>query len=90
MNVLNEQVVEEMPIVLDLVEGNPDVKGALVMSGKQGSFIAGADIKMLEKMETAQEVEAIARRGQVGYQGNSNFKFCWKSKKSKKKLSMAF
>ena len=71
MNVLNEQVIEEMPLVLDAVEGNADVKGALIISGKAGSFIAGADIKMLDKVTSAKEAEQIAKHGQVGI--NSEF-----------------
>ena len=65
MNVLNEAVIEEMPLVLDAIEGNEDVKGALIISSKKGSFIAGADIKMLDKCANAEEAETIAKHGQV-------------------------
>ncbi|XP_075261426.1 trifunctional enzyme subunit alpha, mitochondrial-like [Convolutriloba macropyga] len=64
MNVLNEAVIEEMPLVLDAIEGNEDVKGALIISSKKGSFIAGADIKMLDKCANAEEAETIAKHGQ--------------------------
>ena len=70
MNVLNEAVIEEMPIVLDAIEGKQDAKGVLLISSKKGSFIAGADIKMLDKCATAEEAEAMSKRGQV------RFEFC--------------
>jgi len=62
---LNEAVIEEMPTVLDAIEGNSDAKGVLLISSKKGSFIAGADIKMLDKCATAEEAEAMSIRGQM-------------------------
>lgn len=64
MNVLNEQVIEDMPTVLELIEGNSNIHGAVLISAKKGSFIAGADIKMLDKCQTAEEAERIAKQGQ--------------------------
>ena len=47
MNSLNIEVMEEMQALFDQVQTQPDVKAGVLISGKPGCFIAGADIKML-------------------------------------------
>ena len=41
--------------------GDATAKSAVLMSGKPGCFIAGADIKMLEKCSTAEEATALSK-----------------------------
>ena len=48
MNSLNIEVMEEMQGIFDQMQGRPEVKAGVLISGKPGCFIAGADIKMLE------------------------------------------
>ena len=74
MNVLNEAVIDEMPKVLDLIEDHSEVKGALLISSKKGSFIAGADIKMLDRCANAEEAQTIATHGQVSCKKSVSFK----------------
>ncbi len=57
--------MEEVSQILDEVSGNPKIDGAVLISGKKGSFIAGADIQMLDKVHTAEQGEALSRAGQV-------------------------
>lgn len=64
MNVLKAAFADEISGLLDELQGNSQVKGIVVISGKPGSFIAGADISMLDSCETAEQAEAIARMGQ--------------------------
>ena len=39
----------EMQTLFKEIQGRPDIRAAVLMSGKPGCFIAGADINMLEK-----------------------------------------
>lgn len=48
MNVFTEAVLVEFAAILDAVTADAAVKGAVITSGKAGSFSGGADLKMLE------------------------------------------
>ncbi|KAF4527629.1 hypothetical protein B566_EDAN016360 [Ephemera danica] len=65
VNSLNTEVMEEMQSVLQRIENDPSVQAAVLISGKPGCFIAGADIKMLEKCKTAAEAQKISSSGQA-------------------------
>jgi enoyl-CoA hydratase/long-chain 3-hydroxyacyl-CoA dehydrogenase len=56
--------MNEMQEVLKKVESDPNIHAAVLISGKPGCFIAGADIGMLESLKTVQEVTAVSRTGQ--------------------------
>ena len=64
MNVLKAEFADEIAAVLDEVRTNKSIKGLVIISGKPDSFIAGADISMLDKCKTAAEATAIASMGQ--------------------------
>ena len=49
VNSLNEEVMTEMQAIFKEVQAKPEIKSAVLISKKPGCFIAGADIKMLEK-----------------------------------------
>ena len=49
VNSLNEEVMNEMQAIFKDVQARPEIKSAVLISKKPGCFIAGADIKMLEK-----------------------------------------
>lgn len=51
MNVIDESAIEELNKIVDRVTGDPEVKGAVITSGKD-SFSGGADLKMLQKQLT--------------------------------------
>ncbi|MEZ4445975.1 MAG: fatty acid oxidation complex subunit alpha FadJ [Polyangiaceae bacterium] len=63
MNTLRADFVAEFTRVVGEIAHNPDVRAAVLISGKRDSFIAGADIDMLEAIETAADAEAMVRRG---------------------------
>ena len=63
-NILKAEFADQAAAVLDTVEADADIKGVVFISGKPGSFIAGADIKMLTACRNAQEAEDLSRAGQ--------------------------
>ncbi len=64
MNVLKAEFSEQITQVLDDLEQDNSVQGVVVISGKDNSFVAGADVSMLEACQTAQQATSIARGGQ--------------------------
>lgn len=64
MNTLGADVMDEMKQLLNRVESDPSIHAAVLISGKPGCFIAGADIGMLESLKTVQEVTSVSRTGQ--------------------------
>ena len=51
VNKLNEELIEEFSELLDRLESDDDLTGALLVSGKEDNFIAGADIEMFKKQD---------------------------------------
>lgn len=64
MNVLKAAFADEIKVLLGEIKANKDIKGLVIISGKPDSFIAGADISMLDGCTTAQQAEDIGRMGQ--------------------------
>ena len=65
MNTLKASFAEEVAQVLNKIEQHSDLKGVVVISDKPGSFVAGADISMIDACETAADTESLARQGQA-------------------------
>lgn len=57
--------MEEITNVLNEVESNPAIEAAVLISGKPGCFIAGADITMLQACKTKEEVVSLSKRGAI-------------------------
>ena len=64
VNTLQEAAIAQMTALLDELEQDKTVKGLVIYSGKKDCFIAGADIKMLEQCQTAQQAQALSESGQ--------------------------
>lgn len=64
MNVLKAAFADEITNLLAEIKANTKLKGLVFISGKPDSFIAGADISMLDGCKTAIEAETIGRMGQ--------------------------
>ena len=60
MNVLRKELIEDFNSVFTEAGQNPDVTGIIFRSGKD-SFIAGADIAMIDNAITAQDVAALSK-----------------------------
>ncbi len=63
MNTLRDDFVDAFTEVFSSVEKDPDIKAVVFTSGKKDSFIAGADITMLENVTTAEDGARISREG---------------------------
>lgn len=63
VNKLNEALIEEFVSFIDSFESDDSLDGALLISGKDGNFIAGADIEMFKTRETASELEELSLAG---------------------------
>lgn len=62
VNKISEDMLAAFEEVIEHVEKAPDVRGSVFISGKDASFIAGADINMLSAFETPADVRALSRR----------------------------
>lgn len=64
VNSLGEAISQEFEQVLKELETNSQVNSAVLISAKPGCFVAGADIGMLEKCESAAEASRISKDAQ--------------------------
>uniref|UniRef100_A0A3B3WGF4 Trifunctional enzyme subunit alpha, mitochondrial n=1 Tax=Poecilia mexicana TaxID=48701 RepID=A0A3B3WGF4_9TELE len=64
VNTLSVQMQNEMTEVMNEVWADETVKSAVLISSKPGSFIAGADINMIQACNTAEEVTRLSQAGQ--------------------------
>jgi len=64
VNTLNEESIADFKDVVQKIESDSNVKSAVLISGKPDCFIAGADIGMLQKCTSAEEVQNISSDGQ--------------------------
>ncbi|XP_075992393.1 monolysocardiolipin acyltransferase Mtpalpha [Anticarsia gemmatalis] len=63
VNSLNTAVMDEVSNIVNEVDSNPAIEAAVIISGKPGCFIAGADITMLEACKTKEEVVTLSKKG---------------------------
>jgi 3-hydroxyacyl-CoA dehydrogenase/enoyl-CoA hydratase/3-hydroxybutyryl-CoA epimerase len=63
VNTLNASFAADFERVFGEVASDPKIKAAILVSGKADTWIAGADIEMLQSMKTAGEAEAMVRAG---------------------------
>jgi 3-hydroxyacyl-CoA dehydrogenase/enoyl-CoA hydratase/3-hydroxybutyryl-CoA epimerase len=63
VNKLNEALINEITSFLDQFESDSAIEGAILMSGKEENFIAGADIEMFKSRTTAEELEELSQTG---------------------------
>lgn len=64
MNTLRAEFVPQINAVLAKARSNPQLAGLVLISGKPDNFVAGADISMIARCQTAAEAEALAKQGQ--------------------------
>ncbi|XP_015604773.1 trifunctional enzyme subunit alpha, mitochondrial [Cephus cinctus] len=64
VNSLNQEVMNEIVQVLKDIEANPAVNSAVLISGKPGAFIAGADITMIQDVKNQDTGYQISKNGQ--------------------------
>ena len=66
LNVLDAEAVASLEAALTDLEAAPPT-GVLVVSGKPGSFIAGADVDAIGSITDPEQVHALVRRGQAAF-----------------------
>jgi 3-hydroxyacyl-CoA dehydrogenase / enoyl-CoA hydratase / 3-hydroxybutyryl-CoA epimerase len=64
VNTLQENFAAEFSRAFDEIEADSSVIAVVIASGKPDSFIAGADVKLLKSVRTAEEATTLARTGQ--------------------------
>lgn len=68
VNSLGAEVQAEFQKIIQDLETNPSINSAVVISGKPGCFIAGADISMLERCKTAEDATKISHEAQIMFE----------------------
>ncbi|XP_046442929.1 trifunctional enzyme subunit alpha, mitochondrial-like [Daphnia pulex] len=61
VNTLNVETMTEVKEIMDMITKDTNVQATVLMSGKPGCFIAGADISMLQKCKTAEEASQLSK-----------------------------
>ncbi|UJR32150.1 hypothetical protein I4U23_019617 [Adineta vaga] len=64
VNTLSQAMMNEFVPVFTHLQTNDNVQGIVVISAKPGTFIAGADINMLESVKSRDELYKMSRNGQ--------------------------
>jgi 3-hydroxyacyl-CoA dehydrogenase/enoyl-CoA hydratase/3-hydroxybutyryl-CoA epimerase len=64
VNKITREVGEELDTLLTDFQVNDDIRAVILISGKKGSFIAGADIDEFVGLKTRDEAYQLVRRGQ--------------------------
>ncbi|MFU8812753.1 MAG: fatty acid oxidation complex subunit alpha FadJ [Balneolaceae bacterium] len=63
VNKLNEALIDEFSAVFDTLASDNSLKGAVLLSGKDKNFIAGADIEMFQSRSTREELADLSQTG---------------------------
>lgn len=61
VNTLQASFVEDFTAVYEALRNDTRIKGAVLVSGKKDTWVAGADIDMLATCRTAQDAEKLSR-----------------------------
>jgi len=65
MNTLKSEFAQQVSDVLQEIKSDETIIAIVLCSGKKGSFVAGADINMINDCATRDEVVALSRQGQM-------------------------
>jgi 3-hydroxyacyl-CoA dehydrogenase / enoyl-CoA hydratase / 3-hydroxybutyryl-CoA epimerase len=68
VNTLSPSVSGDFAAAIESIERDTRVRAAVIISRKPGNFIAGADIKVLDKVKSASDAEALSRSGHNAFQ----------------------
>ncbi len=65
MNTLKAEFAEQVAEVISQIKRDTSITGVVICSGKKDSFVAGADINMINDCQSREEVVALSRKGQM-------------------------
>jgi len=65
MNTLKADFGTEIDTILNEIQSDSAIKGVVLVSGKPDSFVAGADVSMLDACESALDAQTLSTQGQV-------------------------
>lgn len=71
-NTLNKELMEEINGLLNEIQSDPAVGSAVIISGKPGTFIAGADILMLNSVKDEESGYELIKNGHKIYDQIAN------------------
>src|SRR5680860_1151207 len=63
LNLLYPDLIDDFDRTFAELLDEPEVRACVLVTGKESSFIVGADVHVLDGMETAEEASAFSRRG---------------------------
>ncbi|QUM81550.1 fatty acid oxidation complex subunit alpha FadJ [Moritella sp. 5] len=63
MNTLRAEFADEISDLMKEIKSNSDLQGLVLISGKKDSFVAGADVTMIDACETAADAELLSLEG---------------------------
>jgi len=64
MNTLKAEFAGQIAAIITEARRDPQLAGLVLISGKADNFIAGADISMIDRCQSAADAEALAKQGQ--------------------------
>ncbi len=64
VNTISPEALEAFTGVIDRIQHDDEIDAAVFISGKADSFIAGADLKVLQAFEHSADAEQLSREGQ--------------------------
>jgi 3-hydroxyacyl-CoA dehydrogenase/enoyl-CoA hydratase/3-hydroxybutyryl-CoA epimerase len=62
VNVIGEAAIADLERAVTVIESDPELRGVVLMSGKPGTFVAGADVNAIAAVTQREEVHALVRR----------------------------
>lgn len=65
VNTIDEESMEELEKCLDHLQQENHLRGAILISAKKNNFIAGADLKLLQRLEKASDFTELSRKTYV-------------------------
>jgi len=63
MNTLRAEFADEISDLMKEIKSNSNLQGLVLISGKKDSFVAGADVTMIDACETAADAEKLSLEG---------------------------
>lgn len=62
INSLRDEFIPEVNLMLDDIAADSRITGLVMISGKPDSFIAGADISMLDRCDTVADAKVLSQQ----------------------------